>query len=106
MGLVACQYRAAEWRHKEIELAAHDLLQHLGLARRDLEDEFVVHGHEHATAEPPCGDVGLDDGLDELWTDDVARTGCTVVLLPDEGRVTSVAVRGAELAKQPGRRRE
>lgn len=29
MGLVACQYRAAEWRHKAIELAAHDLLQHL-----------------------------------------------------------------------------
>lgn len=29
MGLVACQYRAAEWRHKDIELAAHDLLQHL-----------------------------------------------------------------------------
>jgi hypothetical protein len=28
-GLIACQYRAAEWRHKEIELAAHDLLQHL-----------------------------------------------------------------------------
>ena len=27
MGLIACQYRAAEWRHKEIELAAHDLLQ-------------------------------------------------------------------------------
>ena len=27
--LIACQYRAAEWRHKEIELAAHDLLQHL-----------------------------------------------------------------------------
>jgi hypothetical protein len=25
--LIACQYRAAEWRHKEIELAAHDLLQ-------------------------------------------------------------------------------
>ena len=25
----ACQYRAAEWRHKEVELAAHDLLQHL-----------------------------------------------------------------------------
>ena len=23
MGLIACQYRAAEWRHKEIELAAH-----------------------------------------------------------------------------------
>jgi len=27
--LIACVYRAAEWRHKEIELAAHDLLQHL-----------------------------------------------------------------------------
>jgi hypothetical protein len=29
MGLIACHYRAAEWRHKEVELAAHDLLQHL-----------------------------------------------------------------------------
>jgi hypothetical protein len=29
MGLIACQYRASEWRHNEIELAAHDLLQHL-----------------------------------------------------------------------------
>jgi hypothetical protein len=29
MGLIACQYRAAEWRHKEVELAAHDLLQRL-----------------------------------------------------------------------------
>jgi hypothetical protein len=28
-GLIACQYRAAEWRHKEIELAAHRLLQFL-----------------------------------------------------------------------------
>jgi hypothetical protein len=27
MGLIACYYRAAEWEHKEIELAAHDLLQ-------------------------------------------------------------------------------
>jgi hypothetical protein len=27
--IIACQYRAAEWRHKEIELAAHELLQHL-----------------------------------------------------------------------------
>jgi hypothetical protein len=26
-GLIACHYRAAEWRHKEVELAAHDLLQ-------------------------------------------------------------------------------
>ena len=29
MGLIACRYRAAQWRHKEVELAAHDLLQHL-----------------------------------------------------------------------------
>jgi len=28
-GLIACQYRAAEWRHKSIELAAHRLLQRL-----------------------------------------------------------------------------
>ena len=28
-GLIACVYRAAQWRHKEVELAAHDLLQHL-----------------------------------------------------------------------------
>jgi hypothetical protein len=27
MGLIACMYRAAEWRHKEVELAAHELLQ-------------------------------------------------------------------------------
>jgi hypothetical protein len=29
VGLIACQYRAAEWRHKEVELAAHELLQRL-----------------------------------------------------------------------------
>ena len=29
IGLIACLYRAAEWRHKQIELAAHDLLQRL-----------------------------------------------------------------------------
>ena len=28
-GLIACQYRAAEWRHKAVELAAHELLQRL-----------------------------------------------------------------------------
>ncbi|OBK77030.1 hypothetical protein [Mycobacterium sp. 1164985.4] len=28
-GLIACVYRAAEWRHKDIELAAHHLLQYL-----------------------------------------------------------------------------
>jgi hypothetical protein len=29
MGLIACVYRASEWRHKDVELAAHDLLQRL-----------------------------------------------------------------------------
>ncbi len=33
MGLIACHYRAAEWYHKEIELAAHDLLQYLDARR-------------------------------------------------------------------------
>ena len=32
MGLIACMYRAAEWRHKDVELAAHDLLQRLDAA--------------------------------------------------------------------------
>jgi hypothetical protein len=27
--IIACHFRAAEWRHKAIELAAHDLLQRL-----------------------------------------------------------------------------
>jgi hypothetical protein len=27
--LIACVYRASEWRHKDVELAAHDLLQRL-----------------------------------------------------------------------------
>jgi hypothetical protein len=31
--LIACRYRAAEWFHKEIELAAHDLLQLLDQTR-------------------------------------------------------------------------
>ena len=32
-GLIACQYRASEWEHKEIELAAHELLQLLDSRR-------------------------------------------------------------------------
>lgn len=33
-GLIACQYRAAEWKHKDVELAAHELLQHLDRTRK------------------------------------------------------------------------
>lgn len=33
MGLIACRYRAAQWDHKDVELAAHDLLQHLDATR-------------------------------------------------------------------------
>ena len=28
-GLIACVFRASQWRHKSVELAAHDLLQYL-----------------------------------------------------------------------------
>ncbi len=28
-GLIACVYRASQWRHKKVELAAHGLLQEL-----------------------------------------------------------------------------
>jgi len=31
--IIACHFRAAEWFHKEIELAAHDLLQLLDKSR-------------------------------------------------------------------------
>jgi hypothetical protein len=31
-GLIACVYRASEWRHKDVELAAHELLQRLDAA--------------------------------------------------------------------------
>ena len=34
MGIISCHYRAAEWNHKEIELAAHDLLQYLDGRRK------------------------------------------------------------------------
>jgi hypothetical protein len=38
--IIACHFRAAEWRHKSIELAAHELLQLLderaGIGRRPL----------------------------------------------------------------------
>lgn len=32
-GLIACVYRASEWRHKDVELAAHELLQYLDNSR-------------------------------------------------------------------------
>jgi hypothetical protein len=35
MGIISCIYRAAEWYHKEIELAAHEILQHLDRTRSD-----------------------------------------------------------------------
>lgn len=31
-GLIACVFRASQWRHKRVELAAHDLLQELDAA--------------------------------------------------------------------------
>ena len=34
MGLIACYYRAAEWEHTEVMVAAHELLLHLDRTRR------------------------------------------------------------------------
>jgi hypothetical protein len=34
MGLIACVYRASEWDHKKVELAAHRLLQRLDRTRK------------------------------------------------------------------------
>ena len=34
MGLIACYYRAAEWEHTDIQVAAHKLLLHLDRSRR------------------------------------------------------------------------
>src|SRR6476620_8006745 len=34
MGLIACYYRAAEWEHTEVMLAAHRLLVYLDRSRR------------------------------------------------------------------------
>jgi hypothetical protein len=33
MGLIACYYRAAEWEHTDVMLAAHNLLVHLDKTR-------------------------------------------------------------------------
>jgi hypothetical protein len=33
MGLIACYYRAAEWEHAEVMVAAHNLLLHLDKSR-------------------------------------------------------------------------
>lgn len=35
MGIISCVYRAAEWYHKEVELAAHDILHYLDESRAD-----------------------------------------------------------------------
>ena len=34
MGLIACYYRAAEWEHTEVMVAAHKLLLHLDKTKR------------------------------------------------------------------------
>ena len=41
-GLIACVYRAAEWRHKEVELAAHDRVGRLGRGVLRLGDDGVA----------------------------------------------------------------
>jgi hypothetical protein len=42
-GLIACVYRASEWRHKDIEIAAHQLLQYLD-AKTGLKPTRTIDG--------------------------------------------------------------
>ena len=67
-GLIACVYRASEWRHKDVELAAHELLQRLdavgrgsGLGARRLDPDL---------GRSAAGRVGLTDAG---WSSSVAR---------------------------------
>ena len=41
-GLIACVYRASEWRHKAVELAAHELLQRLDAQAEDAQLDAAV----------------------------------------------------------------
>ena len=72
MGLIACMYRAAEWRHKAVELAAHELLQRLDKKSRleqDLGERPVVLDRRRAVAERLQADVvgaGVEVRLDRL----------------------------------------
>ena len=55
-GLIACVYRASEWEHKEVELAAHDLLQLLDTTRQRHPIRKRRSGSEPAgTAAEPTG---------------------------------------------------
>ena len=45
-GLIACVYRAAEWRHKQVELAAHALLQELDRAAEWGHKEIELAAHD------------------------------------------------------------
>ena len=45
-GLIACVFRASEWRHKAIELAAHDLLQDLD---RSTPNRFSADGKKRSS---------------------------------------------------------
>ena len=54
MGLIACSYRAAEWRHKEIKLTAVELLQYL-----DTKSEVSASAdrpRRRRVPDPPVGD--------------------------------------------------
>ena len=72
MGLIACHYRAAEWRHKEIELAAHDLLQLLDRTLVTRSGSWPLRAQNapalcrlrlaHEVDEPRCGQHDGDGG--------------------------------------------
>ena len=67
-GLIACVYRAAEWRHKQVELAAHDLLQRLDRSPGSAERPVVaVHDGD------PDAVVGVPRLPAALLRDEVRR---------------------------------
>jgi hypothetical protein len=57
MGLIACHYRAAEWRHKEMELAARELLQLLRSSPPP-----PCRGHRRLGAAPALRETELSPG--------------------------------------------
>ena len=62
-GLIACVYRASEWRHKDIELAAHDLLQYLD-AKTGL--QAVGLGPEHEVQERSSPSAGRSTAVEPV----------------------------------------
>ena len=81
-GLIACHYRAAEWRHKDVELAAHDLLQLLdkksGLIRvGSLQDWCILapaRNRQRSATHGPDVTSPVDSGFSWTGSPSIGRT--------------------------------